>query len=237
VKHSFQLRALPFLAWLNVVLHVAGLAFAALGMAPGTPLVGLDERVSYLAGDPLGWSLGWGTWMLCTLALIAFFAVLARHLPEHRDAARLAIVLAAVGGGVDLLCDVVYIRVLPLIAARYSPSAELLFLSVERLAMAGGAIVANGLYSIGTLLLTLCLRRRQGLLPLTVGLGYAVFGFGMLLSAAGFFDETWYLAWATGPTIGSFCLWTLCVARSLGRSPRPQPLSPQGRGEGAGGPP
>jgi hypothetical protein len=223
------------LAWLNVVLHVAGLAFAALGMAPGTPLAGLDERVHYLATYPLGWSLGWGTWMLCTLALIAFLAALARHLPEDRDTARLGIILAAVGGGVDLLCDVVYIRVLPLIAARYGPSAELLFLTVERLAMAGGAIVANGLYSIGTLLLTLCLRQRKGLLPFTVGLGYAVFGFGMLLSAAGFCDDTRYLAWATGPTIGGFCLWTLCVAWSLERSPHPQPLSPEGRG--GGGPP
>jgi hypothetical protein len=233
VSHPIRPGILTLLAWLNVVLHVAGLAFAAFGMSPGTPLVGLDERVSYLAQYPLGWSLGWGTWMLCTLALIAFFAVLARHLPEHRDAAGLAILLAAVGGGVDLLCDVVYIRVLPLIASRYSPPAELLFLTVERLAMAGGAIVANGLYSIGTLLLTLCLRRRTGLLPFTVGLGYAVFGFGMLLSAAGFFDETRYLAWATGPTIGSFCLWTLCVAWSVDRSP--QPLCPEGPGEGKGG--
>jgi hypothetical protein len=214
-------RPLTLLAWLNVVLHVAGLVFALFGMGPGTPLAGFDERVRYLARFPLGWSLGWGTWMLCTLALIAFLAAAARHVPEHPDVARLAIILAAVGGGVDLLCDATYITVLPRIAAAYTPSVELLFLTIERLAMAGGTIVANALYSIGVLLLTLCLRGRKGLLPFTIGLGYAVFGFGMLLTAAGFLDDARYLALATGPTIGSFCLWVLCVARSLDHPPHP----------------
>jgi hypothetical protein len=153
--------------------------------------------------------------MLCTLALIAFLAAVARHVPEHPDVARLALTLAAAGGSVDLLCDAIYIMVLPRIAAAYTPSVELLFLTIERLAMAGGTIVANGLYSIAVLLLTLSLRRREGLVPYTIGLGCAVFGFGMLLTAAGFLDDTRFLALATSPTIGSFCLWTLCVARSL----------------------
>jgi hypothetical protein len=228
-----QTRPLTRLAWLNVGLHVAGLAFAALGMRPGTPLVGLDERLAYLAGYPLGWSLGWGTWMLCTLALIAFFAALARQLPEHADAARLALILAAAGGAVDLFCDAVYITVLPWLAASYSPASEWLFRTVERLATAGGTVVANGLYSIGTLLLTLCLRGRKGLVPGTLGLGYAVFGCGMLLTAAGFLHDAWYLALATGPTIGGFCLWVLWVARSVEQAPNPSLGGREVGGEGS----
>ena len=37
-------NTLTVLAWLNVCLHAAGLALAAVGMRPGTPLVSLPER-------------------------------------------------------------------------------------------------------------------------------------------------------------------------------------------------
>src|SRR4029453_17451630 len=76
------MRTLTFTAWLNVGLHLLGLALAMTGMRPGTPLVPAPERVAYLAARPLLWSLGWATWMLCALALVAFLAALARAVPE-----------------------------------------------------------------------------------------------------------------------------------------------------------
>ena len=42
-------RPLMALAWLNVFLHLVALALAAVGMRPGSPLVPLHERLSYLA--------------------------------------------------------------------------------------------------------------------------------------------------------------------------------------------
>src|SRR5689334_20194044 len=48
-------RSLTVLAWWNVGLHLLGLVLAALAMAPGTPLVPLDERLAYLAAAPPGW--------------------------------------------------------------------------------------------------------------------------------------------------------------------------------------
>jgi hypothetical protein len=196
---------------LNVVLHGAGLGLAVLGMRPGTPLVSLPERLAYLAEFPLGWSLGWGVWMLCAVALIAFVAVLAHHLRESADLVRLALMVVIAGGAFDLFCDTIYITVLPDIASRQPPQ-EALFLTVERLTGAGSLIVANGLYAVGTLLLTLALRRRPEVARAPVALGYGVFGFGMLLAAAGFTGVPWHAEWATGPTIGLFCLWALVVA-------------------------
>ena len=207
--------SLMSLAWLNVALHVAGLAFAAVGMRPGTPLVALPERLAYLAGSPWGWSLGWATWMLCALALVAFFATLARHLPGEPVAARLAVVFAAAGAGVDLLCDVLYISVLPMIAS-WGPAEERLFLTVERVAAAGGLVVANGLYSAGTLLLAWCLRDLPTRAAGAVGLGYAVFASGMVLVAAGFLDAPRLAQVATGPTISLFCVWAVQAGRSAG---------------------
>jgi hypothetical protein len=109
---------LTVLAWLNVVLHVIALVFALFGMRPGRPLVPLPERLHYLAGAPLSWSLGWATWMLCSAALVAFLAVLAHRLGECAVVARLGLTVAVAPAAFDVFCDTVYILILPDLAAR-----------------------------------------------------------------------------------------------------------------------
>lgn len=200
------------LAWVNIVLHLAGLALAVVAMRPGTPLVDLSERRAYLADFPPAWTLGWAVWMLCTLALIAFFAALAHRLADAGPGPPLAVTLAAAGGAVDLLCDTIHIMVTPRLAAR---APEELFLAFEGTAITAGLIVANGLYTVATLLLTLCLARRPGLSPAVVPLGYGVFVCGTVMVAAGFAVSPRLMELSTGPTIGLFCIWTLLVARSL----------------------
>jgi hypothetical protein len=207
-------RTLIILAWLNVALHAIALVLALIGIRPGSPLVALLERLNYLASHPLGWSLGWGTWMLCALALIAFFAALAHHLQDQQPLPQLAVVLAAAGGALDLFCDALYITVLPMLAAR-SPPSQVTFLAFERAANAGGLVVANGLYAVGTLLLTVCLQQRPERPRWAILAGYAVFGFGMILVLAGFLNEPRLAELGTGPTIGFYCLWTILVARSM----------------------
>src|SRR5437879_1686090 len=86
----------------NVTLHLAGLGCALL-MRPGTPLSPLDRRLRFLAEAPAAWQLGWGVWMLCALALAAFFVVLAEKLPPPVARAALLCVGAAIA--VDLCCD------------------------------------------------------------------------------------------------------------------------------------
>jgi len=207
-------RGLMLLAWVNVALHGLALLLAVAGVRPGSPLAPLHDRLEYLASYPLGWLLGWGAWMLCTLALIAFFAAVAHYLPEWPSLSRLAVVLAAAGGSLDLFCDVLYITVLPSLAAQ-TPVSEATFLAFERAANAGGLIVANGLYATGVLLLTACLREFRASERWVIPTGYAVFAFGMILVVAGFLDAPRLAAIGTVPTIGSYCLWTVLVARSF----------------------
>jgi hypothetical protein len=207
-------RLLIWLAWVNVIVHALALILSVVGLRPGSPLVEVPERLHYLSGHPLAWSLGWGSWMLCTLTLIVFFAALAEHLPEKSGAAPLAVVLSAVGGGIDLFCDVIYITVLPELASVASPPYST-FMAMERASLAGGLIVANGLYALGTLLLTLCFRGQARGRVLLMGTGYGVFGFGMVLVVAGFANDPQLAAIGTGPTIILFCLWTVLAARAL----------------------
>jgi hypothetical protein len=207
-------RPLIGLAWLNVFLHVLAMVLTAFGMRPGSPLVPLDERLDYLAGMPAGWTLAWVAWILCALALIAFLAILTHSLAEHARLAQLGLMIAVVGAGFDLCCDSIYLLVFPMLAS-WQPSAEALFLTVERVTGIVSLVIANGAYSIGILLLTLVLRGRPGLTRLTIAVGYAVAGFGLLLAAGGFTGMPWHIALATFPTIVLFCLWVVLVARSL----------------------
>jgi hypothetical protein len=205
-------RRLELLAWANVALHGLGLAVTWFGLRPGSVVAPLSERMAYLASGPAVWSWGWGIWMLCTLALVGYMALLGRWLPAGSVAARLALVLTASGMAADLLCDVLQISVLPGATASTS-----LFLAVERLAFTGGATVANGLYTTGVLLMVLRLGRRAGGAArlcgyATVISGYAMALAGLLLSAA-------LLQASAGPTLGFYSLWTVLLARDLRRIP------------------
>jgi hypothetical protein len=207
-------RLLTHLAWWNVAIHIIALLFALFGMRPGTPAVELEERRAYLAGAPLGWSLGWGCWMACAALQVGFYAALTPHLRQRTEAAWLAVTLAAAGAAIDLTCDVLWITVIPPLAAG-GEGTTAVYLALERLGLAGGLVVANGLYCTATLILTLCLRGRPGVTWPVLASGYGVFGFGMLLSAAGFTGVAWHAEAATGPTILCFCAWVLLVATAL----------------------
>jgi hypothetical protein len=202
-------RILLILAWANVVLHAAGLIVAWFAMQPGSVVAPLPERMAYLAGRPVGWSLGWGIWMLCSLLLVAFMIVLRRRLPDSGAVAQLAIVLTAAGMAVDLLCDVIQIQVLPTVAG----AGPDLFLAFERLAFTGGLTVANGLYTAGVLLMNLRLRGLVGSPALLAGWVTAIAGFA--LAAAGLVPSPALLQISTGTTIVSYSLWTILVARDL----------------------
>jgi hypothetical protein len=209
--------ALPSLAWANVALHAAGLGLAWFGLRAGSVAVPLAARMAYLTGRPAGWVWGWGVWMACTLLLVAFMAVLRSRLPAPSPAADLALACAAAGMGVDLLCDVIQIQALPLAAAA-GPGQVSLFLALERVAFTGGATAANGLYTVGIVLMTLCLR------PVTNGparlAGWATGISGAVMVLAGLLLSPALLLASTGPTIGFYCLWTVLVACDL-RQDRP----------------
>jgi hypothetical protein len=206
--------SLMMLARLNVLLHVVGLVFAASTMSRGTPVVPLSDRLEYLAAAPWAWTVGWATWMVCGVLLVAFLAVVANRLGESNGPARLGLVVAVAGLAFDLYCDSVYIVVLPLIASAQPPAA-ILFLAVERLTTLGSLVIANGAYSVATLLFSRGLRQHPRVGRGTVWLGYGVGAAGLVLAAAGFTTVPWHIAGGTAATIGLFCVWVVLVARAM----------------------
>ena len=210
-EEAARAQRVNVLAIVTVALHALGLALAAIGMRPGTDLVPHAERMAYLASAPLGWSLGWGVWMLCAFSLVAFLFFVARATGDP-PLQRLAMMLAVAGLGADLICDTIHIRVTPALAAANDPR---LLIALDALATTVGAVVANGLYSIAILLVSACLWRRGATLVMQLGL--AVFAFGMLMVVAGFDAVPSHLELATGPAIALFSAWALAVARFISR--------------------
>jgi len=213
-------RLMP-LAIVNIAIHIFGLIFALFGMRPGSPLVSVDDRIRYLSQHPLGWSLGWGVWMMCDLAVIAFLFQTARRL--RNDLAWLAVGIILAGITVDLSCDSLFIVLLPHLAAR-QPVNEEIFLIAEKAINTISLVMGNGLITISTAVMTIAFWKpvdrevRNRLVYLTRALGIAIFIFGMLLSAAGFMAQPWLTEWMTGPTILSYCGWCGLVAFQLDRA-------------------
>jgi hypothetical protein len=210
--HAGGASRLLALAWVNVALHIMGLAAAWFGMRPGSVIAPLAERMAYLAGRPPGWTWGWGVWMLCTLALVTFMAALRPYASRQPLAAQLALIFTAAGMAADLLTDAIQIQVLPLVA-QAGAGAPALFLAFERLALTAGATIANGLYTTGVLLMTAALRGTVGRLAWVAG--WATVAAGALMALSGLLPAPALLALATGPTIGFYSVWTLLVARDL----------------------
>jgi hypothetical protein len=215
-ERSARRDVLLLLAWGNVALHGGALVLTWFGLRPGSALTPLSQRMGYLADRPSAWTWGWISWMLCALLLVAFMAVLRQALPSRSAAAHLALVLTAAGMAIDLFCDVIQIQVLPLLAAGGGMRATL-FLAFESLAFTGGATAANGLYTFGVLLMTLRLRGKVGAPATLTGGATTLAGTGMVL--AGLLSSAELLAAFTGPAIGFYSLWTVLVARDLGRRP------------------
>jgi hypothetical protein len=206
------------LAAVNVGLHLLGLLLAATALRPGTPPRPVVERLAYVGHAPAGWTAGWAVWMLCALALVLFVATLERRLDERGG---LASALAVAGAAVDLLCETLWMVVLPAVASR---GDEAVYLALERLAGAGGAVVANGFYSLAVLRLSASFARRAAGRPAggaAALLGYAVAVAGLLLVAAGFGSDPRHLEWTAALTIGLFCLWAPAAARAAGALAEP----------------
>jgi hypothetical protein len=206
-------RLLLLLAWANVAAHVIGLIVAWKSLRPGSLLLPLAARMNYLAASPSAWRWGWAIWMVCALLLVSFFVTLRRQIPGDPMAAQLAVLLTVAGMAVDLLCDALQIQALPM-AARARPD---LFLVLERLAFFGGLTVANGLYTLGVLLLNACLR--GAVAPLTRVAGWATVVSGFMLAVEGIAPSQTLLPAASGATLGFYCLWALMAAYDL-RRPR-----------------
>ena len=177
------------------VANLIAVVVLAFVLAPGTPVVAdLAERERYIRGHQVAWQLGWATWMVAAATLIWCYAWWRRRV----GGPHLAVTIALIGIAADWSAE------LSLIASGadgYAAIAPLAFFMT-------GAI-ANGLYTLAGILLTLST-------PLgPAGRIYASFMWaaGAVLSFAAFVAFDLLTAIATAVLFAMFVPWCIWLWR------------------------
>ena len=190
-----------------LALFVAGII-----LGPGTRAGQADllMRADWITSHTLRWQAGWLFWFAVTLSFSWSYFALGRHLKNSPPWPALAIGLALIAAAVDIVGVLVYLTVLPeLAAAIVTASAEQNavlvagFHAMESLSYSLTNVSAFGLYSVAGLLLlpaafaTASYPRWLAWLG-TAEWGLAVFATCLLVVAP---------ALATGPLLVSFALY------------------------------
>lgn len=151
-------------------------------MREGLPLdTSLQERVVAIAELGWLWTLSWCVWMLSALGLFVFCAIFADEL-KPTVSRNIALAFAAMGIAPDLIAEVIYAFVIPLIIQRQIDIA--IVEVMEILAMHLTGFLGNGLYNLGGLLLTVIAAKERIIQGWVTIWGGSAWVLGLMLSAS-----------------------------------------------------
>ncbi|HEX5136474.1 MAG TPA: hypothetical protein VFY93_05860 [Planctomycetota bacterium] len=177
------------------------LAFVALAgsLRHGTELVPVAERAAFIEGHPFAWRAGWAVWMAAALTLLLFYAWWACRVPAR--AGVLGLLVATAGACCDLSAESLFVGWLPRDLERIQAAGTFL---------TGG--MANGLYTLGGIVLTLATPGLRGGLRLWAWLAW---GFGIALSVFAFAGLPTACAVSATALFLLFCPWVWVAGRAL----------------------
>lgn len=162
-------------------------------LAPATPIeTDTAQRFAYVQTHLLAWRLGWAVWIAAALSLLWFYAWWRGRI----GASYLPVVIAAIGFVADVTAEFALIYYL---------------LTTANFAFDLTGIVANGLYTVCGIWLTLAMRLSR-IERLWTALMWAA---GIALSIATLFGAYLTAAIATAVLFALFCPWCLYLAAKL----------------------
>jgi hypothetical protein len=155
-RTAVGIALVKFAPWFCIVTHVAAVVVTVTLLQPGM----MSEpdpaaRSAYVGAHTVAWSFGWVAWMLAAASLIGFYAWWGSKLETLTNSnviATLAVVITAIGVVFDFTAEGLFILLLPEMAV----AADLVsFTHIEKLFTFLSPGVANGLYTLGGLMLML----------------------------------------------------------------------------------
>jgi hypothetical protein len=162
-------------------------------LAPATPMVSdASERARYVSSHMVPWQLGWSIWTAAALSLLWFYLWWRGRI----GASYLPVVIAVLGFVADATAEfalIVYLVTDPPFAFTLT------------------GVVANGLYTVGGIWLTLATRLATAE-RIWTGLMWAA---GIALSVATLFGAYLIAAIATAVLFALFCPWCVYLAVKL----------------------
>lgn len=160
--------------WICAVLHAVGLVALVLFLRGGGEAEpDATARAAYVLDNAASWRFGWAIWMASAMSLVGFYAWWGARL-ESIGWATAGVMAAALGMVCDLTGESLFVGWLTDPGARFE--------SLQRTGTLLTAGAANGLYTLGGVLLTM---HTRGLPGWVAGAIWATWlaGFGMTLSA------------------------------------------------------
>jgi hypothetical protein len=151
------------LAWFCFLIHALALGAMLFVIQPGL-LVGTEaSRREFIAAHAVAWQIGWLIWMPASLALVLLFLAWADSL-EFKVWGIVAVALCFAGAIVDWLDETMLVGLVPSLAAHAATDAfaASLFSWWERYYLVASLGLANGLYSIGGLSLSVLAFKTRG---------------------------------------------------------------------------
>lgn len=131
-------------AWFAAATHVVASAAMLLLLREGLPGFPEEQRIAYMAAHRTAWTIGWLSWQLAAISLMAFYAAVAMRVGGVLSIA--AMCVAAAGLSIDIASEARYIGVLPELRGAA-------FASLDRELEVLIGYAANGLYTVAMMLL------------------------------------------------------------------------------------
>jgi hypothetical protein len=169
----------------------------------------VHSRMAFIVTHRAMWFVAWFSWTAAALGILYFYTSFAA---AHQPSISFAVLLSIAAIGPDLAAQAIEIGVLPSLAYRalQTDSAPELFLQLHRIAVLLSGYLANGLYSLTALMLTLSTRDKYpdivSLLGMIVGIS------GLALSAAALADSAAGMFWCNVVLVPAILLWLAGIA-------------------------
>lgn len=220
----FLLEGTRVLVWIRrwppsicAVLHLLAVALLLVGLRGGTEVEPSPHvRAEFIIRNIGIWRLGWAVWMAAAVSLIGLYAWWAARVRARRWAI-LGVLAAAAGLVCDLSGESLLIAWLPeraaqMLAAGGNDPAQSDFASMQQRATALTAGWANGLYTLGGIVLTLASTRLRGWF---LGMTWCIWiaGIGMSVSAAA--GALTGIMVSTAVLFPLFIVWSFMLGRVL----------------------
>lgn len=208
-------RRLRNAAWLTLAIHaVAGAAMLLIlkrGLATNPDLA---DRMNFVAQTTAPWRAAWLTWNLAAVSILYFFMRMAQaHALETARWCRAALAIVVIAVIFDLSAEWLMMFSLPALARAHAADA---FLRLDRTAVLLTGCIANGLYTLATLILALSTRRSYPTWTWLAGAGVGIVG--ALLSLSAYFESITGLFLTNAALIPLLNLWLLGVALRAART-------------------
>jgi len=209
------------LAWFCFLVHVLALGAMLFVIQPGL-LVGTEaSRREFIAAHATAWQIGWLIWMPASLALVLLFLAWADAL-EFKVWGLVAVALCFAGAIVDWLDETMLVGIVPTLAARAASDlfAASLFSWWERYYLAASLGLANGLYSIGGLILSMLAFKTSGFPRWLAWLSAVTWAFSLAISFFGLLNNREGIFVTSTAAFASFMPWILVLGYAWLRQER-----------------